>query len=55
MGGVTSNIRQEDLEDAFKEFGEIKEVTVKRDFAFVDFKDPESARKAVDGFQGKQI
>ena len=55
VGGVTSNIRQEDLEDAFKEFGEIKEVTVKRDFAFVDFKDPESARKAVDGFQGKQI
>ena len=55
IGGVTSNIRQEDLEDAFKEFGEIKEVTVKRDFAFVDFMEPEAAQKAVDGSQGKQI
>ena len=55
IGGVTSNIRQEDLEDAFKDFGEIKEVTIKRDFAFVDFADPEAAQKAVAESQGKQI
>jgi RNA recognition motif-containing protein len=43
------------LEDSFKAFGEIRDIAIKRDFAFIDFKNPEDAEKAVEGLNDSKV
>ena len=40
------DVTEEDLENCFKEFGNIKRVTLKRGYCFIDFEDAAAAERA---------
>lgn len=41
------NTNESDLKEAFSKFGKIKDISMKRGYAFIDFEEPESAEKSV--------
>ncbi|XP_022863467.1 serine/arginine-rich splicing factor RS2Z33-like isoform X1 [Olea europaea var. sylvestris] len=52
VGHLSSRTRSRDLEDVFSRYGRVRDVDMKRDYAFVDFSDPrdaDDARYALDG------
>ena len=49
MGQLSRNIRREDLQDEFAQFGHINELAFKGRYAFVDYEDPRDAEKAFRG------
>ena len=57
---LASGIREKDLEYEFRRFGNIKNIQLKRGYAFIeyeDYKDAEDAIKDMDGrrFEGQRI
>ncbi|KAE8690518.1 Serine/arginine-rich splicing factor RS2Z32 [Hibiscus syriacus] len=60
VGRISSRTRARDLERLFSRYGRIREVDMKRDYAFVEFSDPrdaDDARYRLDGrdFDGSRI
>ena len=63
VGNLSFNLTENDLQDAFAEFGTVTEVNVMMDratnrprgFAFVTMSSKEEADKAVQGMNGKQL
>ncbi|XP_010558303.1 PREDICTED: serine/arginine-rich splicing factor RS2Z32-like isoform X2 [Tarenaya hassleriana] len=60
VGRLSSRTRERDLERLFSRYGRVRDVDVKRDYAFVDFSDPrdaDDARYRLDGrdFDGSRI
>ncbi len=63
VGNLPYKFKADDLKEAFSEFGEITEATVITDrysgrskgFGFVTFADEESAKKAVEAMNGKEV
>ena len=41
---ISRRTSSQDLKDAFKKYGHIKNVSMKRSYAFVEFSDPEDAK-----------
>ncbi len=57
---LTPSVREKDLDYEFRRFGTIKNIQLKRGFAFIeyeDYKDAEDAVKDMDGrrFEGQRI
>jgi len=57
---LSSSLREKDLDYEFRRFGTIKNIQLKRGYAFVeyeDYKDAEDAIKEMDGkrFEGQRI
>ena len=63
VGNLSFDMLDEDLEQAFAEYGEIVSVVVVKDrdsgrsrgFGFVEFADEESAQKAKQALDGKEV
>ncbi|CAL9099423.1 unnamed protein product [Musa textilis] len=60
VGRISYRTRSRDLEDLFSRYGRVRNVDMKRDFAFVEFSDPrdaDDARHSLDGreFDGSRI
>jgi cold-inducible RNA-binding protein len=63
VGNLSFNLTENDLQDAFAEYGTVTEVNVMMDratnrprgFAFVTMSSKEEADKAVQGMNGKQL
>ena len=63
VGGLSWNTGDEELRDAFSQFGEISDVKVisdretgrSRGFGFVTFSDNESVQKAISGMDGREL
>ena len=45
--------REEDLREAFSKFGKLKEVSLKFNYAFIEYEDHESAVAAIKEMDGK--
>ena len=48
------NVSREELRDLFKEYGKIKEITVKRTYGFVEYYDNRDAEDAISAMDGKR-
>ncbi|CAN8270039.1 unnamed protein product [Cochlearia groenlandica] len=60
VGHLSSRTRERDIERLFSKYGRIRDVDMKRDYAFIDFSDPrdaDDARYRLDGrdFDGSRI
>eukprot|EP01125_Pyxidicula_operculata_P012684 TRINITY_DN417_c0_g1_i1.p2 TRINITY_DN417_c0_g1~~TRINITY_DN417_c0_g1_i1.p2 ORF type:complete len:209 (+),score=60.19 TRINITY_DN417_c0_g1_i1:950-1576(+) len=63
VGSLHANISEKDIENIFSEFGEVQTVEVHRDtqtgiskgFAFVQYKDPEAAKRALAQVNGREL
>eukprot|EP01124_Arcella_intermedia_P016071 TRINITY_DN22605_c0_g1_i5.p1 TRINITY_DN22605_c0_g1~~TRINITY_DN22605_c0_g1_i5.p1 ORF type:complete len:578 (+),score=133.16 TRINITY_DN22605_c0_g1_i5:3-1736(+) len=63
VGNLPSNITAEDIQDIFGEFGEVDDVELHRDpesgvslgFSFVQFRDPEAAKRALVQVNGHKL
>ncbi|GMG99366.1 hypothetical protein Nepgr_001206 [Nepenthes gracilis] len=55
VGHLSSRTRSRDLEDLFCRYGRVRDVDMKRDYAFVDFSDPRDADDARYGLNGREI
>ncbi len=63
VGNISYNTTENDLQDAFAQFGTVVEANLMMDratgrprgFAFVTMSTPEEAQKAIEGMHGKQI
>ncbi|XXG66188.1 hypothetical protein AAC387_Pa05g3719 [Persea americana] len=60
VGHLSSRTRSRDLEDLFSRYGRVRDVDLKRDFAFIEFSDPrdaDDARYSLNGrdFDGSRI
>ncbi|KAJ7284317.1 hypothetical protein O6H91_13G026000 [Diphasiastrum complanatum] len=55
VGRLSTRTRSRDLEDLFSKYGRIREVDVKHDFAFVEFKDHRDADEARHYLDGKEF
>ncbi len=63
VGGLSWNTGDEELRDAFSQFGEISDVKVitdretgrSRGFGFVTFSDNDSVQKAISGMDGREL
>ncbi|XP_024990707.1 serine/arginine-rich splicing factor RS2Z33-like isoform X2 [Cynara cardunculus var. scolymus] len=55
VGHLASRTRSRDLEDIFSRYGRIRDVDMKRDFAFVEFSDPRDADDARYSLNGRDV
>ncbi|GAV63734.1 RRM_1 domain-containing protein/zf-CCHC domain-containing protein [Cephalotus follicularis] len=55
VGHLSSRTRSRDLEDIFRKYGRIRDVDMKRDFAFVEFNDPRDADDARYSLNGREV
>ncbi|XP_038600120.1 U-box domain-containing protein 70-like isoform X2 [Tachyglossus aculeatus] len=57
VGNITMHVKEKHLKDLFKSYGEIASVRVlhERFCAFVNFKCPSAAARALDSLQGKEV
>jgi cold-inducible RNA-binding protein len=63
VGNLSFNTTENDLQDAFAQFGSVAEVNIMMDrmtnrprgFAFVTMSTPEEAKNAIEGLNGKQL
>ncbi|KAL2539863.1 Serine/arginine-rich splicing factor RS2Z32 [Abeliophyllum distichum] len=55
VGHLSSRTRSRDLEDIFSRYGRVRDVDMKRDYAFVDFSDPRDADDARYGLDGRDV
>lgn len=49
------NIHEDDLDNIFKSFGEIKNLQLKRGYAFIDFISSDAAQKAIEKMDGHKL
>ncbi len=63
VGNLSRNVTEEDLQQAFKDFGEVASVKMIKDrysgesrgFGFVEMPDKAEAQSAIDGLNGKEL
>nr|XP_043613212.1 serine/arginine-rich splicing factor RS2Z33-like [Erigeron canadensis] len=55
VGHLSSRTRSRDLEDIFSRYGRIRDVDMKRDFAFVEFRDSRDADDARHSLNGRDV
>ncbi|KAK2633815.1 hypothetical protein Ddye_028607 [Dipteronia dyeriana] len=55
VGRLATRTRSRDLEDIFARYGRIRDVDMKRDFAFVEFNDPRDADDARYSLNGRDV
>ncbi|XP_074041798.1 uncharacterized protein [Leptinotarsa decemlineata] len=55
VGGIPRNTEEWDLEDFFKGYGRIREILIKRRFAFVEFDGSRNAKDAIYELDGKKL
>ncbi|XP_059646967.1 serine/arginine-rich splicing factor RS2Z32-like isoform X5 [Cornus florida] len=55
VGHLASRTRSRDLEKIFNRYGRVRDVDMKRDYAFVEFSDPRDADDARYGLNGREI
>ncbi|XP_012459980.1 serine/arginine-rich splicing factor RS2Z33 isoform X1 [Gossypium raimondii] len=55
VGHLSSRTRSRDLEDMFRRYGRIRDVDMKRDYAFVEFSDPRDADDARYSLNGRDL
>ncbi|XP_022742361.1 serine/arginine-rich splicing factor RS2Z32-like isoform X1 [Durio zibethinus] len=55
VGHLSSRTRSRDLEDMFSRYGRIRDVDMKRDYAFVEFSDPRDADDARYALNGQDL
>ena len=63
VGNLSRDVTEQDLRDAFKEFGQVDEVTIIKDrsnsvskgFGFVEMPAQEEAKKAIEGLHMKEM
>ncbi|KAK4769557.1 hypothetical protein SAY86_027707 [Trapa natans] len=55
VGHLSTRLRSRDLEDIFSRYGRIRDVDMKRDYAFVEFSDPRDADDAQYNLNGREI
>ncbi|KAL9422043.1 hypothetical protein AB3S75_034338 [Citrus x aurantiifolia] len=55
VGRLASRTRSRDLEEIFSRYGRIRDVDMKRDFAFVEFSDPRDADDARYSLNGRDV
>ncbi|XP_016729761.1 serine/arginine-rich splicing factor RS2Z32 isoform X3 [Gossypium hirsutum] len=55
VGHLSSRTRSRDLEDMFSRYGRVRDVDMKRDYAFVEFSDPRDAGDARYALNGRDL
>ncbi|GLT66886.1 hypothetical protein SLA2020_392290 [Shorea laevis] len=55
VGHLSSRTRSRDLEDMFSRYGRVRDVDMKRDYAFVEFSDPRDADDARYALNGREL
>ncbi|XP_052885650.1 serine/arginine-rich splicing factor RS2Z32-like isoform X4 [Gossypium arboreum] len=55
VGHLSSRTRSRDLEDMFSRYGRVRDVDMKRDYAFVEFSDPRDADDARYSLNGRDL
>ncbi|CAN6232968.1 unnamed protein product, partial [Urochloa humidicola] len=55
VGILSSRTRSRDLEYLFSKYGRIREVELKRDYAFIEFNDPRDADDAQYNLDGREV
>ncbi|XP_031372411.1 serine/arginine-rich splicing factor RS2Z32-like isoform X1 [Punica granatum] len=55
VGHLSPRVRSRDLEDVFSRYGRVRDVDMKRDYAFVEFSDPRDADDAQYSLNGREI
>ncbi|KAG0089459.1 hypothetical protein BGZ93_009181 [Podila epicladia] len=55
VGRLSRDASDRDVEDVFRDYGRIREVTLKNGFGFVEFNNPRDAESAVRGMDGKRF
>ncbi|XP_028961683.1 serine/arginine-rich splicing factor RS2Z33-like isoform X1 [Malus domestica] len=55
VGRLSSRTRSRELEDVFSRYGRVRDVDMKRDFAFVEFSDPRDADDARYSLNGRDV
>ncbi|GAB2222766.1 hypothetical protein Drorol1_Dr00016891 [Drosera rotundifolia] len=55
VGHLSSRTRSRDLEDLFSRYGRVRDVDMKRDYAFVEFSDPRDADDAMYRLNGRDV
>ncbi|XP_070058169.1 serine/arginine-rich splicing factor RS2Z32-like isoform X1 [Nicotiana tomentosiformis] len=55
VGHLSSRTRSRDLEEVFSRYGRVRDVDMKRDYAFVEFSDPRDADDARYGLNGRDV
>ncbi|CAL5097260.1 unnamed protein product [Urochloa decumbens] len=55
VGRLASRTRSRDLEHVFSRYGRIREVELKRDYAFIEFSDPRDADEARYNLDGRDV
>jgi len=55
VGNISSRIREKDMRKKFEKYGKIRRLELLRDFAFVDYDDPDDARDAIEGLDGYEM
>jgi hypothetical protein len=55
LGHLSRDASDRDIENLFKNYGRLREVTIKNGFGFVEFSDPRDAKDAVYDVHGKDF
>nr|GMC65581.1 serine/arginine-rich splicing factor RS2Z32-like isoform X1 [Ipomoea batatas]GMD86126.1 serine/arginine-rich splicing factor RS2Z32-like isoform X1 [Ipomoea batatas] len=55
VGHLSSRTRSRDLEDIFAKYGRVRDVDMKRDYAFVEYSDPRDADDAIYRLNGREV
>ncbi|KAG0314621.1 hypothetical protein BG000_005477, partial [Podila horticola] len=55
VGRLSRDASDRDVEDVFRDYGRIREITLKNGFGFVEFNNPRDAESAVRGMDGKRF
>ncbi|KAK9686663.1 hypothetical protein K7432_015078 [Basidiobolus ranarum] len=55
IGRLARDVRERDVEKLFKGYGDIREITLKNGFGFVEFRDQKDAEDVVYDFNGKEF
>lgn len=55
VGKLSENVRRQDLTDAFSAYGDIQDILMKDDFAFIEFSNVQAATKALLDMNGAKL
>ena len=55
VGRLNGSVKRKELLDMFAKFGEIVDILMKEDFAFVEYIKPEAAQQAIKELNGKMV